>query len=83
VKAVLSKFSGGKEEDKMVGYLSFLKIGPKLLKWLPGKKVKDLRNWLTVYSYWNEGGAENVAQAFLYLTDQYLFPTSGPMVGKP
>lgn len=49
IKAILSKFSGGKEEDKMVGYLSFLKIGPKLLKWLPGKKVRDLRNWLTIY----------------------------------
>lgn len=48
-QAILSKFSGGKEEDKMVGYLSFLKIGPKLLKWLPGKKVRDLRNWLTIY----------------------------------
>jgi len=37
-----------------VGYLSFLKIGPKLLKFIPGKKVRDLRNWLTVYSYWNQ-----------------------------
>ncbi|KAK3272174.1 Magnesium chelatase, partial [Cymbomonas tetramitiformis] len=49
VKAILNKFGSGREEDKMVGYLSFLKIGPKLLKWLPGKKVRDLRNWLTVY----------------------------------
>jgi magnesium chelatase subunit H len=54
VKAVLSKFGGGKEEDKMVGYLSFLKIGPKLLRFLPGKKVRDLRNWLTIYGYWNQ-----------------------------
>lgn len=56
VKAVLSKFGGGREEDKLVGYLSFLKIGPKLLRFLPGKKVRDLRNWLTIYGYWNQVG---------------------------
>jgi magnesium chelatase subunit H len=33
----------------MVGYLSFLKIGPKLLKFLPGNKARDLRNWLQIY----------------------------------
>ena len=61
VKAVLSKFSGRKEEDRMVGYLSFLKIGPQLLRFIPGKKARDLRNWLTVYGYWNQvcvGGGE-------------------------
>lgn len=36
-------------QDKLVGYLSFLKIGPKLLRFLPGKKARDLRNWLTIY----------------------------------
>ena len=36
-------------------YLNFLKVGPKLLKWLPGKKASDLRTWLTVYGYWSEG----------------------------
>ena len=45
VKKVLSMFGSGKEEDRLVGYLSFLKIGPKLLKFVPGKKAKDLRNW--------------------------------------
>jgi magnesium chelatase subunit H len=67
VKKVLGLFGSGKEEDKLVGYLSFLKIGPKLLKFLPGRKVKDLRNWLTVYSYWNEGGEENVASMISYI----------------
>jgi len=67
VKKVLSMFGSGREEDKMVGYLSFLKIGPKLLKYLPGKKVKDLRTWLTVYSYWNQGGISNVIGMFQYL----------------
>jgi hypothetical protein len=37
VKKVLSLFGSGREEDRMVGYLSFLKIGPKLLKFLPGQ----------------------------------------------
>lgn len=32
-----------------VGYLSFLKIGPKLLRFLPGDKARDLRNWLQIY----------------------------------
>jgi hypothetical protein len=36
VKKLLGLFGSGREEDKMVGYLSFLKVGPKLLKFLPG-----------------------------------------------
>ena len=74
VKAVLSKFGSGKEEDKLVGYLSFLKIGPKLLKFIPGDKARDLKNWLTVYSYWNAGGKENVEEAFAFLASEYLAP---------
>jgi magnesium chelatase subunit H len=74
VKAVLAKFGSGKEEDKLVGYLSFLKIGPQLLKFVPGDKAKDLKNWLTVYAYWNQGGKENVEEAFAYLAAEYLAP---------
>ncbi|GAB4822001.1 hypothetical protein N2152v2_009047 [Parachlorella kessleri] len=70
VKKVLSLFGSGREEDKMVGYLSFLKVGPKLLKFLPGQKVKDLRTWLTTYSYWNQGGLDNVVSMFLYLAKE-------------
>jgi magnesium chelatase subunit H len=77
VKKVLSMFGSGREEDKMVGYLSFLKIGPKLLKYLPGKKVKDLRTWLTVYSYWNQGGLENVEGMFQYLVRENFQLTNG------
>ena len=72
VKAILAKFGSGKEEDKLVGYLSFLKIGPALLRFVPGRKAKDLRNWLTVYGYWNQGGRENVEEAFAYVAQQYL-----------
>jgi magnesium chelatase subunit H len=72
VKAILAKFGSGKEEDKLVGYLSFLKIGPALLRFVPGRKAKDLRNWLTVYGYWNQGGRQNVEEAFVYVAQQYL-----------
>jgi hypothetical protein len=30
-------FGSGREEDRMTGYLSFLKIGPQLLKFIPGE----------------------------------------------
>ncbi|MFM2064032.1 MAG: hypothetical protein RLZZ507_3703 [Cyanobacteriota bacterium] len=72
VKFILDKFSNGKEEDKLAGYISFLKIGPKLLKFVPVQKVQDLRNWLIIYGYWNAGGTENVAALFWKLAEKYL-----------
>ena len=77
VKFILSKFGNSREEDKLAGYLSFLKVGPKLLKYVPGRKVRDLRNWLTIYGYWNAGGTENVVSLFQYLAEQYLEATVG------
>ena len=44
----------------MVGYLSLLKVGPKILKFIPGNKAQDLKKWMTVYGYWNQGGLNNV-----------------------
>ncbi|OUL28590.1 magnesium chelatase subunit H [Nostoc sp. RF31YmG] len=72
VKFILDKFSNGREEDKLAGYISFLKVGPKLLKYIPVQKVQDLRNWLIIYGYWNAGGPENVASLFWTLADKYL-----------
>lgn len=72
VKYILDKFGSGKEEDKLAGYISFLKVGPKLLKYVPGKKVQDLRNWLIIYGYWNAGGPENVAAMCWTLAEKYL-----------
>ena len=77
VKFILSKFGNSKEEDKLAGYLSFLKTGPKLLKYIPGKKVQDLRNWLIIYGYWNAGGTENVAGMCWTLAEKYLGLTVG------
>src|SRR5579883_268187 len=72
VQFILSKFGSGREEDKLAGYLSFLKTGPKLLKFVPVQKVQDLRNWLILYGYWNAGGSENVAALFWTLAEKYL-----------
>ena len=72
IKFILSKFGSGKEEDKLAGYISFLKTGPKLLKFIPAKKVQDLRNWLIIYGYWNAGGMENVASMFWTIAEKYL-----------
>ncbi|ERT09752.1 magnesium chelatase, H subunit [Lyngbya aestuarii BL J] len=72
VQFILSKFSSGREEDKLAGYISFLKTGPKLLKFVPVKKVQDLRNWLIIYGYWNAGGSENVAAMFWTIAENYL-----------
>ena len=77
VKFILSKFGNGKEEDKLAGYISFLKTGPKLLKYIPAKKVQDLRNWLIIYGYWNAGGTENVASMCWTLAEKYLGLTVG------
>ena len=72
IQFILSKFSSGREEDKLAGYLSFLKTGPKLLKFIPAKKVQDLRNWLIIYGYWNAGGAENFAAMCWTIAEKYL-----------
>ncbi|HEY9702914.1 MAG TPA: DUF3479 domain-containing protein, partial [Allocoleopsis sp.] len=72
IKFILDKFSNGKEEDRLAGYISFLKIGPKLLKFIPGQKVQDLRNWLIIYGYWNAGGSENVAAMFWVIAEKYF-----------
>jgi magnesium chelatase subunit H len=72
VKFILDKFSNGKEEDRLAGYISFLKVGPKLLKYIPVQKVQDLRNWLIIYGYWNAGGSENVSAMFWVIAEKYL-----------
>lgn len=78
IQFILSKFGGNqREEDKLAGYLSFLKVGPKLLKFVPIGKVQDLRNWLIIYGYWNAGGIQNVAALFWVLAEKYLHLTVG------
>ena len=71
VKALLSKFGSGREEDRLDGYTKFLKSGPALLKFVPGEKAKDLRSWLQTYAYWNAGGRDNVALMFRFLASEF------------
>ncbi|CEL94421.1 unnamed protein product [Vitrella brassicaformis CCMP3155] len=74
VKALLRQFGNKREEDRLAGYLNFLKVGPKLLQYVPGDKARDLRSWLEIYSYWNQGGLENVVNMFLYIGRNFLLP---------
>jgi magnesium chelatase subunit H len=60
VKKILSLFGSSKEEDKLAGYIRLLKVGPDLLKYVPGERARDLRTWLLAYRYWNQGGEGNV-----------------------
>lgn len=61
-----------KEEDKLAGYLQMLKMGPKLLRLMPGRKMKGVRDWLTVYAYWNAGSADNIAAMLWYIAKEIL-----------
>jgi len=67
IRALLAKFGSGREEDKLAAYLGFLKVGPKLLRFLPSRRAQDLRHWLILYRYWNGGGSDNITALFLYL----------------
>jgi magnesium chelatase subunit H len=87
VKAVLKQFGSSKEEDKMTGYLKFLKVGPSLLKYVPkigavGDKVQDLRTWLTVYSYWNQGAYDNVVSMLYTIIRDFDLANSGTAHNK-
>ncbi len=79
IRAILAKFGGGREEDRLAGYLGFLKVGPKLLRFIPSRKVQDLRHWLILYGYWNAGGSGNVTALFLYLAQHGLGLEVGPI----
>lgn len=84
VKKLLSLFGSKREEDRMLGYLSFLKIGPKILKFIPGKqnlyflcrrlcsgsRAKDLETWLTVYNYWTQSGSENFRNMIRFMIER-------------
>jgi magnesium chelatase subunit H len=67
IQALLARFGSGREEDKLAAYIGFLKVGPKLLRFLPSRRAQDLRHWLILYRYWNGGGRENITALFLYL----------------
>jgi magnesium chelatase subunit H len=49
-----------------------LKVGPDLLKFIPGEKAGDLRVWLESYRFWNQGGMNNVKAMLQIITQKYL-----------
>ena len=71
IKAILSKFGSNKEEDKLAGYLQLLKIGPDVLQYVPGNAAQDLRTWMSVYRYWNQGGMQNIRSMFQLILQEY------------
>ena len=48
-----------------------MKVGPDLLKYIPGEKVSDLRYWLEAYRYWNQGGLRNFQSMLNVIQYQY------------
>lgn len=60
-------FGSGREEDRMVGYLSFLKIGPKLLRFLPGASSQHGRILMSAAGPKNPGLAVLCCAASLLL----------------
>eukprot|EP01038_Epipyxis_sp_PR26KG_P011025 gene11025-14806_t len=71
IKNILKQFGSSKEEDKLSGYLNLLKVGPSILKFIPGDKVNDLRVWMTVYSYWNQGGVDNIVSMLKFMANEF------------
>ena len=67
VRSILAKFGSGREEDRLAGYISLLKVGPKLLRFIPLRQAQDLRHWLILYRYWNAGGPHNLTALVLHL----------------
>lgn len=73
VKTILQKFGLiSREEDKLAGYLSLLKNAPRILKLVPGRQARDLRNWLQAYCLWNASGSQNLLALFDFLASDVL-----------
>lgn len=73
VRLVLQKLGlVGREEDKFSSYLALLKSASRLLSLVPGRRARDLKNWLTVYQYWNASGTSNVSAMLRYIAQNVL-----------
>ncbi len=86
VKKLLKQFGSNKEEDKMAGYLNLLKIGPKVLNLIPtnaiqgpfGDKLRDIKTWLTVYAYWNQGTVQNIVSMLYFIIETFQLADTDP-----
>ncbi|NJM07453.1 DUF3479 domain-containing protein [Candidatus Gracilibacteria bacterium] len=72
VQNVARLLVGGREEDALYGYVKLQQITSKLIKFLPGKKMGDFRNWSTVQSYWSNRDVANAANMFKLILQEYL-----------
>ncbi len=84
VKKVAKMLVKGRDEDALYGYMKLMKIMRTILPLVPNK-AKDFKNWLTVYSYWMQPTADNIANMFrLILREYYNEPLKvGPIVDVP
>jgi len=84
VKKVAKMLVKGRDEDALYGYMKLLKIMRVILPLVPSK-AKDFKNWLTVYSYWLQPTAENIANMFRLILREYFNEpvTVGAIVDVP
>ncbi|MCG8352506.1 MAG: magnesium chelatase subunit H [Chloroflexales bacterium] len=62
---------GRREEDAFYGYVKLQKITRKLIKFMPGKRLADFRNWTNVSSYWSNRSVANLANMFKLILREY------------
>ncbi|MCU0490379.1 MAG: magnesium chelatase subunit H [Chloroflexaceae bacterium] len=62
---------GGREEDTFYGYVKLQKITSKLLNFIPGKRLHDVRNWTNVSTYWSNRSVPNMANMFKLILREY------------
>ena len=62
--------SGASFQDAM---LKLLRTLPKVLKYLPGDKAQDARNFMLSFQYWLGGSEENLSNFLLMIADRYVF----------
>lgn len=62
---------GGREEDTFYGYVKLQKVTSKLINLLPGRSLKDLRNWTNVSTYWTNRSIGNIANMLKLILREY------------
>ncbi|GAB4439029.1 MAG: magnesium chelatase subunit H [Chloroflexi bacterium OHK40] len=71
VRNVARLLVGGREEDALYGYVKLQQITSKLVKFLPGKRLADFRNWTMVSTYWANRNVANTASMFKLILREY------------
>jgi magnesium chelatase subunit H len=75
-KSIVSDFVKNKKKEDGSGFeegmLKLLRTLPKVLKYLPGDKARDGRNFMMSFQYWLGGSPENLESMLLNLGQQYV-----------